>query len=319
MSQYLLDPVVLFFVMGLIAGMIKSDLRIPQQVYDILSIYLLVAIGLQGGVKIAESSIGEASLPSLGTITIGIIVPLYSYAILRKLGKFNTANSAAIAAHYGSVSAVTFAVVLVYLEQQGLFFEGLVTALLVLLEIPAIFVGIILAKAKASDEPTNYGEIIPEVVGNKSIYLLIGGLLIGAIVGKEGIKPVEGLFFDGFKGALSFFLLELGIITAARLQDLKKVGLFLAGFGIIVPLISGLLGALVGYFTGLSLGGTTVLTTLAASASYIAAPAAMRIAVPQANPTFYLTASLGITFPFNITIGIPIYLWMSQTVFRVFG
>ena len=315
MTEYLLNPLILFFVLGLFAGIIKSDLKIPNQIYDLLSIYLLLAIGLQGGVKIVESSFLSAVWPSLGTILIGIVVPLYSYFILRKVGRFNRPNSAAIAAHYGSVSAVTFAVVLVFLDQQGVFYEGLTTALLVMLEIPAIIVGIMIARIKAAEEPVPTRKLIHEVFGNKSIYLLIGGLVIGALVGKEGIKPVEGLFFDGFKGALSIFLLELGIITSRRLADLKDTGLFLLGFGTIVPIFTGLLGAFVGYLTGLSMGGATVLATLAASASYIAAPAAMRIAVPQANPTLYLTASLGITFPFNVTIGIPIYFWMANQIF----
>lgn len=314
MIENLLDPVILFFVIGLIAGILKTDLKIPEPIYEILSIYLLIAIGLKGGVQLSESNLNDIILPILGCIFIGIVIPLIAYTILRKIGKFDRANSAAIAAHYGSVSAVTYAVVIAFLDKFKISYENYTTVLLVLLEIPAIAVGILIAKIKASKGPFSASKLVKEVLFGKSIYLLVMGMFVGYLLGPEKNASVKILFTDMFKGLLAFFLLEMGLVTSYRLKDLKRVGIFLIAFGIIMPLISATIGTLVGWIVGLSVGGTTVLATLAASASYIAAPAAMRIAVPEANPTFYLTASLGITFPFNLIFGIPIYYWMASII-----
>lgn len=307
MIENLKDPAIIFFIIGIFAGIVKSDLKLPESIYEIISIYLLLSIGLKGGVQLAESNLSSLIIPAIGAISVGLIVPVIAYLILRRLGKFNRADSAAIAAHYGSVSAVTFAVVLIYLDRIGIKYEEFTTVLLVLLEIPAIAVGIFIARLRASNKRISYGKLIHEVIFGKSIYLLLMGLIAGYILGPEGIKPVKIVFVDPFKGALTFFLLEMGLVASRRLSDLKSVGSFLIIFGITMPLISGTLGTIIGYYTGLSVGGTVILATLAGSASYIAAPAAMRIAVPEANPTYYLTASLVITFPFNLIIGIPIY------------
>lgn len=314
MIENLKDPAILFFIIGLLAGIVKSDLKLPEAIYEIISIYLLLSIGLKGGVQLAESNLSSLIIPAVGTIFIGITIPVVAYVILRRIGKFNRADSAAIAAHYGSVSAVTFAVVLIYLDRIGVKHEEFTTVLLVLLEIPAIAVGIFIARVRASKTQVSYGKLFHEVLFGKSVYLLLTGLIAGYILGPEGVKPVKIVFSDPFKGVLTFFLLEMGLVASRRLSDLRKAGSFLILFGMIMPLISGLFGTLVGYYTGLSIGGTTVLATLAASASYIAAPAAMRIAVPEANPTYYLTASLVITFPFNLIVGIPIYYWMSVII-----
>jgi hypothetical protein len=240
-----------------------------------------------------------------------MIIPVIAYNVLRRLGRFDRPDAAAIAAHYGSVSAVTFAVVLSYLARIAVTYEAYVTVLLVVLEIPAIAVGILIARIRTAKGGLKWGALLHEVFLGKSVYLLVAGLLVGCIAGPGRTDAVAPLFFGLFKGALALFLLEMGIIASRRIADLKKAGPFLLGFGVAMPLLSGALGVLLGVASGLSPGGTTVLATLAGSASYIAAPAAMRIAVPKANPTLYLTASLGITFPFNIVLGIPIYHWMS--------
>jgi uncharacterized protein len=307
----LLDPVILFFIVGIVAGLLRSDLRLPAVVYETLSIYLLLAIGLKGGVQLAESEIARVVMPAAGTLLLGLIIPFLAYIILRGLGRFGIADAAALAAHYGSVSAVTYAIVLTYVEQLAISLEGFTTVLLVLLEIPAILVGIFLARLKLSAGPVRWGRLLHEVFLGKSVYLLVGGLVIGYLAGAEKAAALDPVFTEPFKGALAFFLLEMGIVTSHRLADLRKVGVFLVAFAIVMPIISGALGSVAGWMVGLTVGGTAVLATLAASASYIAAPAAMRIAVPESNPTFYLVASLGVTFPFNITLGIPLYYHMA--------
>ncbi len=312
MLDNLINPIVLFFVLGLLAGVVRVNLRLPDALYESLSIYLLLAIGLKGGVELAETEISSLLRPLAGALGLGIAIPLAAYGILRRLGRFSRPDAAAIAAHYGSVSAVTFAVAQAFLERLGVPFEGFSTILLAVMEVPAIGVGVLIARIKAAKEPPAPGRLLHEVFLNKSMFLLVGGLLIGYVVGPEKAGPLKLLFFDLFKGALAFFLLEMGIVTSQRLGDLKKTGPFLAGFGIFMPLLSGMLGTVVGAMAGLSVGGTVLLATLAASSSYIAAPASMRIAVPEANPTYYLTASLGVTFAFNATFGIKIYYWMSH-------
>lgn len=319
MLENLLDPVILCFALGVASGLLKTDLRLPEALYETLSIYLLLAIGLKGGVELAKSPMGELLLPSLLTASLGIVTPILAYVVLRRLGRFDRPDAAAIAAHYGSVSAVTFAVVLGYLARIGVSFEGFVTVLLVVLEIPAIAVGILIARLRSTQGPLRWGALLHEVLLGKSIYLLAGGLLVGYLAGPARIETISPLFFGLFKGALALFLLEMGIIASQRLSDLRRTGAFLVGFGVGMPLVNGALGALAGLAAGLTLGGTTVLATLAGSASYIAAPAAMRIAVPKANPTLYLTASLGITFPFNVILGVPIYHWMAATLHRMVG
>jgi hypothetical protein len=314
MIHNLLDVTIIFFVIGLLAGILRSEIRLPESIYEILSMYLLLAIGLRGGVELSTTQAGTIIAPALGTLLIGLTVPFVAYIALRQIGNFARADAAAIAAHYGSVSAVTYAVVQVFLERQGVSHEEYTTVLLVLLEIPAIAIGIFLARWKSGPAPTPFARILREVFLGKSIYLLLAGLCAGYILGPAGVAPVKVVFVDPFKGALAFFLLDMGIVASRKLKDLQKTGLFLAIFGVVMPLVSGTLGALVGWAVGLSVGGATILATLAASASYIAAPAAMRIAVPEANPTLYLTASLGITFPFNLVVGIPVYYWLANVI-----
>jgi hypothetical protein len=260
-------------------------------------------------VELAE----QASLQLLGqaalVLGLGVVLPVLAFGVLRGLG-FDRVNAAAVAAHYGSVSAGTFAVVVAFMLARGIEFESYMPLFVAILEIPAILVGILLAKGLARD--TDWRELGREIFLGKSIMLLLGGLIIGAVAGKEAIKPLEPLYTSMFKPVLAFFLLEMGLIASGQLGALRQFGLRLLGFALLMPLLGALIGAVLGRLMGLSLGGTAVLATLAASASYIAVPAAMRLALPAANPSLSLTASLGISFPFNILIGIPLYLMLAE-------
>ncbi len=304
------EPVVLFFLLGVTAGLLKSDLKIPGSIYDALSIFLLLAIGLQGGVKLAGYPLREVALDGAIILLVATLIPLLAFPVLRYLGRMTRADSASIAAHYGSVSVVTFSVGVAFLGHEMQVFEGYMVVFLVLLEIPALVIGVLLARYGAGN--VRWGRLLHEVFLGKSIYLLTGGLLIGYFAGPEGIQPLDRLFFDMFKGVLALFLLEMGLVAAMRVADLRNYGLFLVIFAVLTPLTAAVAGAMLGLLLGLSVGGTTLLATLYASASYIAAPAAMRIAVPEANPALSIGASLGVTFPFNIFVGIPVYYWMAQ-------
>ena len=308
------SPVVLAFALGIAAKLLKSDLEIPKPLYQGLSIYLLLAIGLKGGVELSKTSIDAFIGPASITLLLGVITPLIAYLILRYLGRMDMINSSAIAAHYGSVSAVTFIAAISYVESLGYSPEGFMPTLVALLEVPGIIVALLIPQLSNGGNGS-FKKALHEVVTGSSIILLLGGLLIGFVAGPVKFESVQPFFVSGFQGALVLFLLELGMVTARRLSDLKKVGVFLLGFGIIVPILHGVLAIWLGLMVGLSVAGATVLAAMVSSGSYIAAPAAVRIALPKANPSFYLTASLGITFPFNITIGIPIYYliatWMG--------
>jgi len=309
------EPVVLFFLLGVFAGLVRSDLKIPGAIYEALSIFLLLAIGLQGGVKLAEFPLSELILPSLAILFVGSLIPLAIFPVLRRLGRMTRADSASMAAHYGSVSVVTFSVGVALLAQEDVDFEGFMIVFLVLLEMPALVIGVMLARFGVGK--VRWGKMFHEVFFGKSILLLAGGLVIGFVAGAEGIKPLDILFFDLFKGILALFLLEMGLVASSRIAGLRTYGLFLTSFAIITPLLAAVVGTILGWALGLSVGGTMLLATLYASASYIAAPAAMRIAVPEANPALSIGASLGITFPFNIFIGIPIYFWMAKLIHSV--
>lgn len=304
------SPIVLAFVLGIFSKLIKSDLEIPRTLYQSISIYLLLAIGLKGGVELSKTPFNEFIAPVSATLFLGILTPITAFLVLRYLGKLDMSNSAGIAAHYGSVSVVTFIAAVAYVESLGLEPEGFLPTMVALLEIPGIVVALMIPLLIGQKGAT-LKKAFHEVFTGSSIILLLGGLVIGFIAGPVKFEAVEPFFVGGFQGALVIFLLELGIITASRIGDLKKVGLFLIGFAIIVPIIHGAFAVWVGLFSGLSIGGAAVFGAMVSSGSYIAAPAAVRIALPKASPSLYLTASLGITFPFNITLGIPLYYFIS--------
>ena len=300
-----LDPVIWFFVLGIVAGLARADLRLPAAIYEFVSTVLLLAIGLKGGVELARDSGGMPLLEAGGILLLGFVLPVPAYLAAVYVGRLRRADAASLAAHYGSVSVGTFAVVMGYLATRGIAFEARAPVWVVLLEVPAILAGIVLARGVTAD--VAWGHLLRELFLGRSIVLLLGGLAIGWLAGPDGSASIQPLFFDLFKGILALFLLEMGLIAAAQMPTLRKHGLFLLAFGILTPLAFAVVGAALGRALGLSTGGVAVLATLSASASYIAAPAAIRTAVPEANPALSLTASLAVTFPFNIIVGIPIY------------
>jgi uncharacterized protein len=304
-----LDPIILFFLLGLAAGLLRSELRLPAAVYELVSMLLLLAIGLKGGIELARQPFADLLPQMLAVLLMGLLLPLVAYPTLRLVGRLKRADAASIAAHYGSVSVGTYAVAASYFASQAIFFEAHMPLLLAVLEIPAILVGIVLARGLSRE--TRLGAMAHEVFLGKGIVLLVGGLLIGWAAGADGLGSIKPLFFDLFHGILALFLLEMGLITATQFGSLRRHGVFLVLFGIGMPLFSAVVGTAIGMMLGLSLGGTAMLATLAASASYIAVPAAMRISVPEANPTLSLAASLGVTFPFNVLVGIPLYLALA--------
>jgi len=303
----MIDVVVLFFLLGLLAGLARSELKLPPQLYDSLSLVLLLAIGLKGGEGLAQQPLLPL-LPQFGAvILLGIAQTLLAYAVLRR--RFARADAATTAAHYGSVSVATFAVGVNWLNARAIDFEPQLPIFLAIMEVPPIVLGILLARGIRAG--TNWRRLGHEAFFGKGVVLLLGGMAIGWSAGPVGLAPIKPLFFDLFKGALAIFLLEMGLIVARQAVELRRQGLFLVGFGVLMPVVSAALGIGCGVALGLSPGGVTLLATLAASASYIAVPATMRLAVPEANPALSLAAVLGVTFPFNILAGIPFYHWLA--------
>ena len=313
--QNLLTPPVLFFFLGVIAVLVRSDLEIPAPLPKLFSLYLLLAIGFKGGLELQHGGISGPVLPTIGAaVLMSLAVPLLSFAVLRlKLDPF---NAAAIAATYGSISAVTFITAESFLETQKLPHDGFMVAALALMESPAIIVGLLLVKlASNQDRPNNgrmrWGAVLHEAMLNGSVYLLVGSLVIGYLSAGNSPQSVEKMlpFTDKlFYGALSFFLLDMGIVAAQRLGDLRRAGSFLIAFSVLMPLFNALAGALIARGLGLEAGNALLFVVLCASASYIAVPAAMRMTVPEANPSYYISTALGLTFPFNIIVGIPLYM-----------
>lgn len=318
LQSNLLNPAILFFALGIFAAVSKSDLKIPESLYTTLTIYLLIAIGFKGGGAINEAGIRAVWAPAFAAMGLGALIPLWTYPVLRKLGNFSVADAGAVAAHYGSVSAVTFITATNFLKGIQQPYESYASAFLAVMESPAIIVGVMLGKG-AFGRKLSLGDVgirhaLKDAVLGRGVLLLIGSMIIGSVSGKNGMTMVEGFFVTPFQGVLALFLLEMGMVAGRRLGELKKVGVFLLCFGITAPLIHGTLGALVGSWAGLSIGGSTLLGVLAASASYIAAPAAVRLSLPEANPTYSLTAALAITFPFNITVGVPLFFEIAKHV-----
>lgn len=317
----LLVPAMLFFLLGLFAQLIRSDLKFPTDLTKALTIYLLIGIGLHGGMELAKVELVEALSAVAAAIALGVLLPVLAYAILRALGKIDALNAAAIAAHYGSVSAGTFLTAVAFLDSAGVSHEAYPVIMLAIMESPAILIGLVLAsmarrKMGAVNERNGNGvtnELMREAFTNGSIVLLFGSMLIGAAATSKSVAKIMPFFDTMFMGALCLFLLNMGMEAGRRLGDFRRVGVFLIGFGVAMPLLGAVIGLVVGHaLLGFGVGGTLLVAVLGASASYIAVPPAMRLAVPEANPSYYLTLSLGVTFPFNVVVGIPLYYHAAQ-------
>jgi hypothetical protein len=311
LAENLISPVVLCFVLGIVARWLKSDLAVPEPVYQGLSIYLLLAIGLKGGSALAVTPFGELLLPGVITLLLGLITPVSAYFMMRRFGRLGIEDAAAVAAHYGSVSVVTFLAAVEAVKRTGVETEGYLPALVAVLEVPGIIVALLFASGGGGTKGS-WKKALHEVVTGKSIVLLLGGLLIGALCGPAKLVDVQPFFAAAFKGALCIFMIELGLAAGKRLRDAGKAGVRLLVLGCVIPVLHGALGVFAGIAAGLSPGGAVVLGAMAGSASYIAAPAAVRVALPGANPAYYLTLALGITFPFNLAIGIPFFQTLAK-------
>lgn len=331
----LLSPTVLCFVLGAIATFLRSDLKIPEAIYSLFTIYLLLAIGLKGGAELSHGPLLDVWKPLLSALLLGIITPLVAIGFARAF-RIGLADAAALGAHYGSVSVVTFIAVRGFLDSLGIPVGSYVTSIAVIMEIPGILVSLLVAhvflkpdhKIDVSLSPNSskarpLGAVIHEILSGRSLLLLLGGLIIGYLSGEKGYSRVDPLFGPPFQGVVALFLLEMGMLAAKRARELKRLGrnvfVFILAFGTCVPLVNGCLGLLLGHFAGMSVGSATVLATLAASASYIAAPAAVRLALPEANPGLYLNAALTVTFPFNLAVGIPLYYSLSRYINEVWS
>lgn len=331
--QNLLSPVVLFFALGILAAMMKSDLKFPTALSETLSIYLLIAIGIKGGIELSHYSLSTVMKPILGTLFLGAFIPIIALIILRFM-KMDLKNAIGLAATYGSVSIVTYGAAISFLGEYGTKYEGFMNVLVVLLESPAIFVSLLLLKLIETNQGRSLGsshnigftagnsvisglinkEVMKESLFGKSVLLLLGSLVIGWIAGEDAVPAVKPLFMDLYPSVLMVFLLNMGVTAGQRLPEVKKHGWKILLFGVFMPVLCGTLGVVVGDYVGLSLGGMTLMGVLAGSASYIAAPAALRTSVPEANPSIYLGLSLGVTFPFNLIFGIPLYFAIAQMI-----
>lgn len=306
-----IDIVIAFFLIGAIARLIGSEIHFPKALYQTLTLFLMLAIGLKGGLALSTHSDWSLLPQSIAVILFGFFLPLIAFPILFHIGRLKRVDAASIAAHYGSVSVGTYAVAIAFLEAKGIAYEAYFPLFVVLLEMPAIAIGI--ALANANGKQVDKGKLAHEVLCNQGMVLMIGGLFIGYLFSNQ-YESISPLFKDLFKGALALFLLEMGMVAASQLSHLRKIGSFIIAFGIAMPLIGGFFGFLLGNAINLSTGGVILLSVLGSSASYIAVPAAMRVAVPEANPSLSITASLGITFPFNVLIGIPCYAVFIQWI-----
>lgn len=320
--ETLFSPVILFFVLGALAAFARSDLAIPEAISKGISLYLMAAIGLKGGILVSQSGLtADLILAAVAGLVLSILIPIGTFLILRGFGKLDPVNAAAVAAHYGSVSVVTFVTGTEILTGMNLPPAGYMVAVLALMETPAIIVGLFLARRSDGDTTgapkSDSRELLTETLLNGSVVLLTGSFVIGIIIGKDGFAAIAPVFETGFRGVLCIFLLDMGLIAARRLREARSLSLRLVILGLIFPVVNGLLGIACGFAAGLDAGSVIALAILAASASYIAVPAAMRLALPEADSGLYLAMSLAITFPFNIIIGIPLYthitLWVAGT------
>jgi hypothetical protein len=317
-ASNILNPPVLFFFLGMTAVFVKSDLEIPPPVPKLLSLYLLFAIGFKGGVELVKSGIDQAViLTLLAAILMACCVPVYTFFILKL--KLDIYDAAAIAATYGSISAVTFITASAFLTELGIDFDGYMVAALALMESPAIIVGLILVNlytAERGKREFSWPEVLQEAFLNSSVFLLVGSLVIGILTGEHGWQVLEPFTQGLFYGMLTFFLLDMGLVAARRIKDLQKTGVFLISFAILIPIVNAGIGLLIAKSIGMPQGNALLFAVLCASASYIAVPAAMRLTVPEANPSLYVSTALAVTFPFNIIVGIPLYLYGINLLWR---
>lgn len=313
----LTSPIILFFALGMLAGFARSDLAIPEALAKGMAIYLMAAIGLKGGVEVSKSGLTDALLlAGAAGMALSFLLPLPAFAALRTFGRIGPVDAAAVATHYGSVSLVTFITANEMLKGAGLPAAGFMVAVLALMETPAIVTGLLLARRRRKD---NADEAAPrglwhEVLLNASVVLLVGAFVIGLIAGDEGFAPVKPVFDGGYKGILCLFLLDMGLIASRRLRETRALTARLALLAIGLPLVNGMIGVIVGTTLGLDAGTAAMLGVLAASASYIAVPAAMRLALPEADPGIYLAMSLGISFPFNVVVNIALIASVARMI-----
>ncbi|TXC78693.1 sodium-dependent bicarbonate transport family permease [Luteibaculum oceani] len=311
----LTNPALLFFCLGLFAVRVKSDLRIPENSSKFISLYLLLAIGFKGGQELAHSEFTSSIGWIIGlAITSALVIPVYSFALLKR--KFGNFNAAAIAAAYGSVSAVTFVTAVSFLELQNIEFGGHMVAVMALMEAPAIIVGVVLLSFFQKNESSSFSlkEIISHALTNGGVFLILGSLLIGYLASAEQAEGIRPFTTDIFKGFLAVFLLDMGITSGSKLKVFRKLGLAPILYSVIVPLFNGLIMAWISGFATSNVGDRLLISVLAASASYIAVPAAMKMANPKANSGLYLPMALGITFPMNITVGLPLYFLIINCI-----
>jgi len=299
-----MDPIILFFLFGLLAGLLKCEIKLNSSISELLTTLLLLTIGIKGGMELHESSILELAPKVLMVASLGFIIPLIAFPLLKKIGKIDNVNAASIAAHYGSVSVGTFAVCIAYLNKQEVSFEPYVPLFVIILEVPAIIVGLVMAREK-SKRP-RLSSMLSEIFRSRAITLLLGGLLIGSLAGAKNLESYNLLFVNLFSGILALFLIDMGNTVSQQLGEIKKFGFFIVAFGVFMPIISGSIAMSFAILMDLSIGGVIVVTVLGASASYIAVPAALKLSLPEANLSLPLGGSLGVTFPLNVTIGIPV-------------
>lgn len=308
----LLSPVILFFVLGVLAAAARSDLSVPEPIAKGMSLYLMAAIGLKGGVQVSEAGASaEMALAALAGMGLSFALPVLAFALLRGFGRLDRLNAGAVAAHYGSVSIVTFVTATEALTRSGSEPAGYLVAVLALMETPAILTGLLLAQRRRAASGAPGSHLYREVFLNGSVVLLLGAFAVGLIVGAEKYEAVKPVFTTGFSGILCLFLLDMGLIAVRRLRESRAMTLRLAILGVAMPMINGSIGLAVGVLLGLDTGTTAAFAMLCASASYIAVPAAMRMALPQADPGVYLSMSLAVSFPFNVVVGIPLFAGLA--------
>ena len=314
-AQNLLTPMILCFVLGVAAALARSDLSVPEAAAKAMSLYLLFSIGFKGGVAVAKHGLSGDLIASLAVgVILSFLLPFIAYALLRAITKLSALDAAAVSAHYGSISIVTFVTATSVLSGRGIDAEGYMVAVAAAMEAPAIVSALWLV-ARSGSGPRMDAKLWHEILLNGSIVLLIGSFLIGIITGDGGMTRIDSFIVAPFQGVLCLFLLDMGLVAGRGLRGSRgALGMGAVAFGVIMPMVGAGLGLIAAMILGLSLGGTVLMMTLAASASYIAVPAAMRVALPEANPSIYLTLSLGITFPFNLIFGIPAYVAVAESL-----